>query len=292
MTLSVAYLGFEVSDRAAWARFADVIGLGVEQAGTLTCLRVDDVARRIQLLDGPRDDLVYMGWEAADARAFDGLCERLVTLGVPHAAGDAAAAALRGVERYVAFDDPDGLPLEVALGVARAATPFESKLMPGGFVTGDCGLGHIAANCTDLAASSAFLCNVLGARISDYIRHPVAPGLTVDCAFLHTNPRHHSLAYARAPGGAKGAKRLHHFMLEARALEDVGRAYDRVRAAGFGIPMQLGQHPNDRMLSFYVETPSGFALEVGHGGVRVDDADWQVADYDNFSLWGHQPVAA
>ncbi len=71
------------------------------------------------------------------------------------------------------------------------------------------------------------------------------------------------------------------------------KQYDRLRAAGEAITMQLGQHPNDRMVSFYVRTPSGFSLELGCGGVRVDDeAAWQVAEYDNFSLWGHQPAAA
>ncbi|MBX9609352.1 MAG: VOC family protein [Gammaproteobacteria bacterium] len=291
MTLKVGYLGFEVSDLAAWERLGGLLGLGVAQHDGISCLLVDDYARRVQLLEGPGDDLVYMGWEAADLAEFDAVRARLDAAGVPWTEGDAAGARQRGVQRYLAFRDPDGLPLEVALDLERLATPPVSELVPGGFVTGDAGLGHIAAPSSDYRASSDFLRAVLDARVSDYIFHPLAPNLTADCVFLHTGPRHHSIAYAQMPGPAP--KRLHHFMLEAASIVDVGRAYDRLRAAGEELTMQLGQHPNDRMVSFYVRTPSGFSLELGWGGVRVDDdATWQIAEYHNFSLWGHQPAAA
>lgn len=290
MTLKVAYLGFEVADLAAWTHFGGLFGLDVARHGDVTCLLVDGYARRLQLVEGPRDDLAYMGWEAGDAAEYAAVRARLETAGVPYVEGDAAGAARRGVAQYLAFADPDGLPLEVALGCERLAAPPVSALMPGGFVTGDAGLGHIAAPSSDYRASRDFLCKALGANVSDYIFHPLAPNLTADCVFLHTGPRHHSLAYAQTPGPAP--KRLHHFMLEAASLVDVGRAYDRLRAAGVAITMQLGQHPNDRVVSFYARTPSGFSLELGWGGVRVDDAAWQVTEYDNFSLWGHQPLGS
>lgn len=291
MTLKVGYLGFEVANLAAWERFAGLVGLGATRHDDVACLLVDDYARRVQLVAGPRDDLAYMGWEASDLAEFDAVRARLDAAGVPWTEGDAVGATRRGVERYLAFQDPDGLPLEIALGLERLPASPVSALLPGGFVTGDAGLGHIAAPSSNHRASRDFLCAVLGARVSDYIFHPLAPNLTADCVFLHTGPRHHSIAYAQTPEPAP--KRLHHFMLEAASMADVGRAYDRLRAAGEAITMQLGQHPNDRMVSFYVRTPSGFSLELGWGGVRVDDeAAWQVAEYDNFSLWGHQPAAA
>ena len=51
--------------------------------------------------------------------------------------------------------------------------------------------------------------------------------------------------------------------------------------------MGLGRHPNDRMFSFYVHTPSGFLLEFGAGGIVVDDADWEIKSYTRLSEWGH-----
>jgi hypothetical protein len=44
------------------------------------------------------------------------------------------------------------------------------------------------------------------------------------------------------------------------------------------------------MFSFYLRTPAGFQLEVGHGA-RVITEDW--ADdrrYDRISAWGHQAL--
>ena len=42
-----------------------------------------------------------------------------------------------------------------------------------------------------------------------------------------------------------------------------------------------------------MRTPSGFAVEVGHGGVKIDDATWDAErEYGGVSLWGHRPFAA
>jgi hypothetical protein len=43
------------------------------------------------------------------------------------------------------------------------------------------------------------------------------------------------------------------------------------------------------MLSFYATTPSGFDLELGWGGAKVDDA-WPTAHYDHISAWGHRKL--
>jgi hypothetical protein len=43
------------------------------------------------------------------------------------------------------------------------------------------------------------------------------------------------------------------------------------------------------MVSFYAQTPSGFHVEYGHGGVEIDDEVWQVQTYQEASTWGHRP---
>ena len=56
--------------------------------------------------------------------------------------------------------------------------------------------------------------------------------------------------------------------------------------------MTLGRHPNDQMTSFYARTPSGFEIEFGAGGRRIDmDSEWPVGHYDAMSIWGHKPPA-
>jgi biphenyl-2,3-diol 1,2-dioxygenase len=52
--------------------------------------------------------------------------------------------------------------------------------------------------------------------------------------------------------------------------------------------MNLGKHTNDHMVSFYLRTPSGFAVEYGWGAREVDDRTWQVQVHTAGSMWGHQ----
>ena len=62
-------------------------------------------------------------------------------------------------------------------------------------------------------------------------------------------------------------------MLEYQDMCDVGAAFDRARAADVPIVLELGHHPNDQMFSFYMRTPSGFGLELGYGGIVIDERD-------------------
>ena len=58
--------------------------------------------------------------------------------------------------------------------------------------------------------------------------------------------------------------------------------------AGTPIVMSLGQHANDPMLSFYVESPSGAAVEVGHAGMMIEESSWVVREVGPNELWGHR----
>ncbi len=158
--------------------------------------------------------------------------------------------------------------------------------MRSGFVTGELGLGHVAISTHDKAETLAFYRDVLGFALSDHIVCEYY-GYPVDMVFLHTNPRHHTLAF-----GGRHSKRLHHFLIEASDFDEVGRAYDRALASGVTIMNTLGRHPNDHMFSFYGFTPSGFQFEFGWGGRLVDDATWAPTTYDRISDWGHHPPAA
>jgi 2,3-dihydroxybiphenyl 1,2-dioxygenase len=135
----------------------------------------------------------------------------------------------------------------------------------------------------DQAESMRFYEEALGFRLSDRIVADVF-GYKADIAFMHANPRHHSVAF-----GQRQKKRLHHFMLEVGSIDEVGLALDRTLKAGLRIMQTLGRHPNDRMLSFYAKTPSGFQFELGWGARTIDDETWQPTQYDQVSEWGHLP---
>jgi 2,3-dihydroxybiphenyl 1,2-dioxygenase len=286
LDLKLGYLGFEVKDLGAWERFGvEVLGLALvdRRADGGFGLRMDDHARRFIVRPGSLDDVFVMGWEAPDERTLGELAGRVADRGVKVGRGSAEHCADRGVRALVAFEDPGGVPVELFVGPERAAEPFRSELVRSGFVTGEQGLGHAVVTARSQAESEEFYRDALGFRLSDHIRCDLY-GYKVDIAFMHTNRRHHSIAF-----GDRQKKRIHHFMIEGGSMDEVGLAFDRALKNGVRIMQTLGRHPNDRMFSFYAKTPSGFQFEFGWGGREVDDASWQPTTYDQISEWGHHP---
>jgi 2,3-dihydroxybiphenyl 1,2-dioxygenase len=267
--MQLGYLAFEVADGGAWDRFLGGV-LGLEAAGG-GAYRMDHHDARFFVSEGPTDDLCAVGLEVDD---LDAAVARVREGGVVVTEADPAP---RRVSRRFTFSDPSGVPLELVTGAARRATS------PGGFVADELGLGHVVLAARDQAASQRFYEERLGFKLSDRVVAEIH-GHHADLVFLHCNPRHHTVAL----GGALD-KRLHHLMVEAASVDAVGHALDRTLAAGLRVMHTLGRHPNDRMLSFYAMTPSGFQFEYGWGARVVDDATWQPVIHDRISEWGHTP---
>jgi 2,3-dihydroxybiphenyl 1,2-dioxygenase len=236
---------------------------------------------------GAANDAVAVGFEAVDADAFAATVARLRGLGVD-LTEDPALAAARRVDRLTRGAAPWGTEVEVVLGLADAATPFASPLVPGGFLTEGMGFGHVVFATTAFDESVTVLTEGLGLTQSDWLELAVGPGMTLEVRFFHGNARHHSVALARAPFPLPQV--LHHVMVETEDRDDVGRAFDRAWAAGLPIPNGLGRHDNDGMFSFYLQTPAGFQIEIGHGARTIGDGWDDNRRYDRISAWGHQPL--
>lgn len=256
---------------------------------------MDEYRQRIILEEDSADDILEAGWEFETEEELNLYVESLRARGVAVTQSNREDCSARCVEKVYWCEDPTGYKHAFYFGpeLASATQPFRSKVLCGsGFNTGPLGLGHILTRADDYQASVEFYRTILGLRLSDYIREEREPGFVIDATFLHAKTgRHHSLATASMPGN----KRLNHLMVEVNEMDDVGLAYDRCVAAGVPMVQHLGHHPNDRAFSFYVRTPSGFALEFGHGGVVIDDATWKVVNYPKLSDWGHRrspPVPA
>ena len=76
-------------------------------------------------------------------------------------------------------------------------------------------------------------------------------------------------------------------MVEVPDMDEVGRAMDRRAQHEAKLLATLGRHVNDRMTSFYIQSPSGFALEYGYGGKVCDWSRNVVHETTAVSLWGH-----
>jgi 2,3-dihydroxybiphenyl 1,2-dioxygenase len=289
--LELGYLGIQVPNPDALSGFfADVIGLvpGETAGGDARTWRNDDKAHRIIVEPGPATDAVFVGFEVVDDSAFDAVAARLGAAGYGLTRGSDDDRKARRVERLARTTSPFGVTIEVVAGLGDATTPYASPLVPGGFLTTGVGFGHVVFATTAFDESHRFLTDGLGLAQSDWLGTEVAPGIELEVRFYHCNARHHTVALARAPFDLP--QRLHHLMLETNARDDVGAAFDRAWATDLGIPNGLGRHDNDGMFSFYVASPAGFQVEVGHGA-RVITDDWDDnRRYDRISAWGHQPL--
>lgn len=290
---SLGYLGIGSGKLAEWRTFLDVLGLAPsigpitappDLAGQTAWFAMDDRAWRIAVHQSDVEGLAYVGWEMASRDVFERGLEHLARSGVKVLEGTDALRATRGVADVAQFADPFGNTHEIYWGPMVDETPLVLPHAATGFVTGDVGLGHVLYVVPSVDEALAFYERVMGFRLTD--RFAWGPN---GAAFMHTNRRHHSLAFIDLP--LPGGPGLNHFMVEAQALIDVGRAYDRAMDARLDIVNSLGQHSNDPMLSFYVASPSGFNVELGCDGLMIDEASWTIRTYvGRGELWGHRGV--
>jgi 2,3-dihydroxybiphenyl 1,2-dioxygenase len=289
--IELAYLGIQVPDPTTLSSFFEgVIGLlpGAPVGSYTITWRDDDKAHRLFVEPGDANDAAFIGFEAADETAFDQLADRVRATGREVTEADAVQCAARSVDRLVSTTAPWGVRVEIVHRLAFAPTSFQSPLMPSGFHTDGVGFGHVVFATTAFDESHQFVIDALGLEQTDWLEMDLGGGLALEVRFYHCNERHHTLALARAPFDLP--QTLHHVMFETNERDDVGAAFDRAWASGLPIPSGLGRHDNDGMFSFYVASPAGFQVEVGHGA-RTVPSDW--ADnraYDRISAWGHQPV--
>ena len=278
----LGYLGLGVRDLDAWQRLATaVLGLQVGGRGSdgALYLRCDERHHRIALHPSSADEVRYLGWQVPGPAEFEAMLAELRAAGVDARDATADELASRKAVRMVRFTDPAGYPSELFHGpLVPASQPFHPSRPMSGFRTAGLGLGHVLVFADDVATMERFYVDRLGFKVTDYaLRGSV---------FLRCNPRHHSFGVSAAGKGP----RINHLMIETLSIDDVGRALDLCEAEGFPIVASLGRHTNDHMVSFYVDTPSGFHIEYGCMGRLIDDATWTVHVNDWGDALGHKRV--
>lgn len=292
---SLGYVVIESTEPAAWLEFGtDVIGMmaapNMPDDGSVY-LKMDARPFRFAVVPAERNGLKLCGWELHSAGDFDAACAELDAAGVSYSAGTPEECRSRRVTRLVRLQDPAGNSLELYHGAELDYGKFVSPAGVSGFETGfngDMGFGHAVLPAPNLAETHAFYRDLLGFGDTDYMHFhfsddPADPGQGLN--FMHVqNPRHHSLALYQAdmPSGCV------HLMVEVLSIDEVGYCMDRVLARNIPITSTLGRHTNDRMLSFYMATPGGFALEFGCDGLKMDWENYTPTVSALPSLWGHE----
>jgi 2,3-dihydroxybiphenyl 1,2-dioxygenase len=281
----LGYLVFEVSDLAAWEDFGSkVLGLQVvdSRGDDGFSLRMDGYRQRFFIEQGPADDLAAIGWEVEGPAELEAFARRFRDAGHQVTQGTPDEAARRNVEALIRVNDPAGNPNEIFYGPEKSEEPFVSEVVHSGFVADEQGFGHVVVAAKDQDEHEAFYAAMFGLKLSDYIRCEYF-GHKIDVTFMHANARHHSLAF----GGGQ-LKRIHHFMVQAKSMDEVGMCYDRFLFSGGMVHQTLGRHPNDKMFSFYGYTPSGFHFEFGSGAIEIGEG-WESTTHGKVSEWGHHP---
>ena len=287
-SIKLGYLVLEVRRPLQWQRFCQsMMGLpdpAINADGS-TGYRLDEASQRLIVSEGKADDLGALGLECSDEAALDRLLARIEHNGIRAEAAGESLCANRRVQRLHRLSDPCGNPVELYVGPQAASGSFRSSAFPGGFRTTDLGFGHVVLNSQQPAAMERFYVDVLGFGVTERLATRIGP-VSVSGTFLHCNRRHHSIALFNLPI----AKRLHHFMIQANEVCDVGAAFERARPCGVPLSLGLGQHPDpDGTFSFYGVTPSGFDFEIGCGSKEIEPANWQSLQTDVTSSWGHKP---
>ncbi|MEB3050852.1 VOC family protein [Mycolicibacter sp. MYC123] len=290
--VSLGYIVIQTDKFADWRRFGrDAIGMHVDdtESGVMR-FRLDEHPCRFLLQRGPAEDVTALGWQLDDHALFDEVVSRVTRHGVPVAEGTGEEAALRGVERLARFSGPNDLTQEIFTRAGTGATPPDMAVR-GGFVTGEDGIGHVALTTTKPHQVRGYYNAVFDARLSDFIDETIN-GLKLKIRFLRVNRRHHSVAIAsvnRLPINPIRT-RIQHLNIQVADLDDMTASYQRVTDLGFRMALGVGQHTNDRELSYYAMTPSGFEWEVGWNPIVVDEKTWEPATYQGISTWGHTPA--
>lgn len=119
-------------------------------------------------------------------------------------------------------------------------------------------LSHVNLNCADIEATSLFLEDVLGFKLTDRSK---------TMAFLRCNRDHHAVVLADS-----GVNGLNHVAFMMPDLESVMRGSGRMIDHGFSIGWGVGRHgPGNNVFSYFVD-PFGFVIEYTAEVLQVDDS--------------------
>jgi extradiol dioxygenase len=278
------YLGFTTPHIDAWRKFGpNVLGLELVDGWPDSSIRfrMDGAAYRIAIHPGDENEWSYIGWGVSGPEELQNAARKIGAAGFDIHESTPELVADRGVGNLFWFNDPFGARHEITWGQVAGQTTFRPGRGHEGFVTGKGGLGHVALVTPSIAEAEEFYVGVLDFHLTDEI-HYRDTGLLL--RFYHCNQRHHSVALIQIPNTVG----LHHVMLEAVSVDDVGRALDRAEDGEAELARHLGRHANDEMLSIYLKTPSEFQIEYGcYARVLRDDSDLPKV-YHKGSIWGHR----
>ena len=277
----IRYVRLGTPDLESATRYArEVIGLelGAQESG-VRYFRSDDRDHTLVYFEGdPADHTV--GFELRDREALESAAAQLENANIAVRAGTTVECEQRRVKAFVNFRDPTGNNIDLVV------QPFHSGKRH--FPSRDAGItgfSHIGLCSSDPPRDEKFWTGLMGAKVSDRI------GIS---ALLRIDEVHHKIALF--PEKKPGVQHVNH---QVESIDDVMKAYYRMKEAGIRIVFGPGRHPTSGACFLYFEGPDGMVYEYSTG-VRLitqeQEASYQPRQFPmastSFCLWGSKPDIA
>ena len=241
--------------------------------------RSDDRDHTLVYFEGSSSDHT-VGFEIRDMDELESAAAQLDSGNVAVRPGSAAQCEERRVKAFINFKDPSGNSIDLVVQPNHSGR----RHWPSRDV-GMTGFSHIGLCSNDPARDEAFWTRVMGAKVSDRIG--VAPLLRIDTV-------HHKIALFQS--ATPGIQHINH---QVESIDDVMRAYYRLKEAGVRIVFGPGRHPTSGACFLYFEGPDSVIYEYSTG-VRHIAPDQEPLyqprqfpmDGASFCMWGSKPDIA
>ena len=287
------YILIETTDLSKWEDYGlNVCGFMKNETASNAeqiAFKIDEAPFRFLVTKGNSERYLAGGFLLEDESALVAAQQELNNHGVECVELEENHKAARKIKAGFTFQDPAGNTLEFFYGREQDTSSFVSSQNISGFVTQGLGFGHVVFATLNIEETHNFYTEVLGFGDSDIMDLQMSPNPEdppMRLYFMHCdNPRHHTVAFMQAPTPPSG---LIHTMVEVQKVDEVGHALDRALKKDIHISSSMGRHVNDGMLSFYMQTPSGFDLEYGCEGIQPDWESFETTHSSLPSHWGHK----
>lgn len=232
------------------AFYRDLVGLEPsESGGEMAALRCGRDHHSLLLYRAAEPGLKRIAFEMESEADLAAAEAHLTARGLaPEAVPEPERVSL-AMGRAIRFREPASqLCIELYARMRYMALPYQPRLAT------IQRLGHVVVQVRNFDAVRTFFIDELGFRVSDDV--------TGFAAFLRCfpNPLHHSLAVI-----AGSEDRLHHVNFMVDDIDDVGRAYHRMRKAQVEIVFGPGRHLPSESIFLYFLDPDRMTVEYSFG---------------------------
>ena len=275
----LGYVELGVTDLARTRQFYEgMVGLQYVSRGATgeDYYRCSDDHHSVVLHPAPKAGLKRIGLMLEDDGQFAALMQSLDRFATPWEEVPAAECARRHLGRALRMVEPHTRAtfefyVPATGTVDNAFTPTLAKIQR---------IGHVVLWTPQNVEACAYLRDVLNFRRSDDIGE--------EATFMRPfpSPWHHGIGIFRAERCG-----LHHVNFMVTEIDDIGRAHNRLRAAGVPIAKGIGRHPVSGSVFLYYFDPDGLTLEYSFGMEQFTEASpreptvWPYVP-ESFDVWG------